>query len=131
MTAIIKLVFGATYDKTRITEYATALDHALAQGLGVGELADYLARYKGGLKALVADERARRRADGPARPDKGQKARAAIKAAAALDPGAVTTDTDGLAIVVARREADGSLAIVAALPEGSDLGQRVIVAAAR
>ncbi|MFY9350195.1 MAG: hypothetical protein WAO77_07605, partial [Sphingobium sp.] len=58
MTAIIKLVFGATYDKTRITEYATALDHAQAQGLGVGELADYLAHYKGGLKALVADERA-------------------------------------------------------------------------
>jgi hypothetical protein len=131
MTAIIKLVFGATYDKTRITEYATALDHALAQKLGVGELADYLAHYKGGLKALVADERARRRADGPARPDKGQKARAAIRARAALDPVAVATDADGLAIVVARREADGSLAIVAALPEDSDLGQRVILAAAR
>jgi hypothetical protein len=131
MTAIIKLVFGATYDKTRITEYATALDHALAQELGVGELADYLAHYKGGLKALVADERARRRASGPVRADKGQTARATIKAKAAIDPVEVATDADGLAIVVARREADGSLAIVAALPEDSGLGQRVIVAAAR
>lgn len=131
MTAIIKLVFGATYDKTRITEYATALDHAQAQGLGVGELVDYLAQYKGGLKALVAEERARRRTDRPERPDPAHRARAAIRAAAPIDPTSVPTDVDGLAIVVARREADGSLALVAALPEGSDLSRKVIVAAHR
>nr|MBA4769149.1 hypothetical protein [Sphingobium sp.] len=131
MTAIIKLVFGATYDKTRITEYATALDHAMGQGLGVGALADYLAAYKGGLKALVRDERAARRSMRPDRPDRGEAARAVIRAAAALDPTTLATDDDGLAIVVARREADGSLALVAALPEGSDLGQKVILAAAR
>ncbi|MDI1295083.1 MAG: hypothetical protein PSY12_04245 [bacterium] len=131
MTAIIKLVFGATYDKTRITEYATALDHGWAGGMGVGTLADYLSNYTGGLKALVRDERALRRAEAPARPDRRPVARAAMKAAAALDPLAIATDADGLAIVVARREADGSLAIVATLPEGSDLGQRVLIAATR
>ncbi|MBU1464432.1 MAG: hypothetical protein KJ551_13085, partial [Alphaproteobacteria bacterium] len=57
MTAIIKLVFGAGYDKTRITEYATVLDHGRALGLGVGMLADHLSNYAGGLKALVRDER--------------------------------------------------------------------------
>ena len=131
MTAIIKLVFGATYDKTRITEYATALDHAMDQELGVGALADYLAAYKGGLKALVRDERAARRTSRPDRPDKGAAARAVIRTAAAIDPAALATDEDGLAIVVARREADGSLALVAALPEGSDLSQKVILAVAR
>ncbi|RJG52587.1 hypothetical protein D0Z70_19265 [Sphingobium terrigena] len=131
MTAIIKLVFGAAYDKTRITEYATALDHGWAVGLGVGTLADYLSSYAGGLKALVRDERAQRRAEAPPRPDKRQSARSAMKAAAAIDPQALATDADGLAIVVARREADGTLALVAALPEGSDLAQRVILAAAR
>jgi len=131
MTAVIKLVFGATYDKTRITEYATALEHALGSGLGVGMLADYLTAYVGGLKAVVRDERAKRRAASPMRPDRRQTARDAIKSAAALDPVAVSTDPDGLAVVVARREEDGSLSIVAALPEGSDLGQRVIVAASR
>jgi hypothetical protein len=129
MTAVIKLVFGATYDKTRITEYATALDHAMKAGLDVGALSDYLGAYRGGLKALVHDERAARKADAPARPDRRQKARAAIKAAVAIDPVAIATDTDGLAVVIARREADGTLAIVAALPEDSDLGQRVITAA--
>ena len=61
MTAVIKLVFGATYDKTRITEYATALDHAATASLSVGSFAAYLAGYDGGLKALVRDERAARR----------------------------------------------------------------------
>ncbi|PHP16560.1 hypothetical protein CG471_27435 [Sphingobium sp. IP1] len=130
MTAVIKLVFGATYDKTRITEYATALDHAATASLSVGSFAAYLAGYDGGLKALVRDERAARRADMPARPDKRQTARDTMKCATALDPLAVATDNDGLAVVVARREADGTLAIVGALPEGSDLGQRVILAAA-
>jgi hypothetical protein len=130
MTAVIKLIFGATYDKTRITEYATALDHAATASLSVGSFAAYLAGYDGGLKALVRDERAARRADMPARPDKRQTARDTMKCATALDPLAVATDNDGLAVVVARREADGTLAIVGALPEGSDLGQRVILAAA-
>ena len=130
LTAVVKLVFGSTYDKTRITEYATALEHAKSAGLGLGALGDYLGDYPGGLKGLIRDERAQRRAALPAAKDPRQTARAAMQAAAPLDPIAIPTDEDGLAVVVARREADGSLAIVAALPDGTDLGQRVIVAAA-
>ena len=129
LTAVVKLVFGSTYDKTRITEYATALEHAKAAGLGLGALGDYLGQYPGGLKALIRDERAQRRAALPERPDPRQSARASLKAAAPIDPVAIPTDSDGLAVVIARREADGSIAIVGALPDGSDLGQRVIVAA--
>lgn len=130
LTAVVKLVFGATYDKTRLTEYATALEHAKAGGLGLGMFGDYLARYEGGLKGLIRDERNQKRANAAPRPDPRQAARAAMKVASAIDPVAIPTDQDGLAVVVARREADGSLAIVGALPDGSDLGQRVIVAAA-
>jgi len=130
LTAVVKLVFGSTYDKTRITEYATALEHAKAAGLGLGALGDYLGQYPGGLKALIRDERAQRRAALPERPDPRQSARASLKAATPIDPVAIPTDSDGLAVVIARREADGSIAIVGALPDGSDLGQRVIVAAA-
>lgn len=130
LTAVVKLVFGSTYDKTRITEYATALEHAKAAGLGLGALGDYLGQYPGGLKALIRDERAQRRAALPPRPDPRDSARAALKSAAPIDPVAIPTDADGLAVVIARREADGTIAIVGALPDGSDLGQRVIVAAA-
>ena len=130
LTAVVKLVFGSTYDKTRITEYATALEHAKSAGLGLGALGDYLGEYPGGLKALIRDERAQRRSLLPPRADPSLTARAAMKAAAPIDPFAIPTDGDGLAVVIARREADGTLAIVGALPDGSDLGQRVIVAAA-
>ena len=130
LTAVVKLVFGAAYDKTRLTEYATALEHAKTAELALGTFGDYLARYAGGLKALIRDERMQRRANMPAHPDPRPVARAAMKAAAAMDPLTIPTDADGLAVVVARREADGSIAIVAALPDGSELSQRVIVAAA-
>ena len=70
MTAIVKLVFGSTYDKTRITEYATALDHGWAAGMAPGSFADYLGTYAGGLKALVRNGRALRRGERPAAPDR-------------------------------------------------------------
>ena len=38
MTPVVKLVFGSEYDKTRLTEYASALGHARRIGLGRGAL---------------------------------------------------------------------------------------------
>ena len=57
MTPVVKLVFGADYDKTRLTEYASALGHARRIGLTRGTLADYLSSAPGGLKGVVAEER--------------------------------------------------------------------------
>lgn len=61
MTPVVKLVFGAAYDKTRLAEYACVLGHAKDEGVARGELAAYLDRYPGGLKGLVKDARARRK----------------------------------------------------------------------
>ncbi|MFN4222529.1 MULTISPECIES: hypothetical protein [Novosphingobium] len=63
MTPVVKLVFGADYDKTRLTEYATALTHAQRIGLGRGQLAAYLSDAPGGLKGVVNAERRLRRED--------------------------------------------------------------------
>lgn len=57
MTPIVKLVFGAHYDKTRLTEYAAALRFAKQAGIEKGAFADYLENYDGGLKAVVYAER--------------------------------------------------------------------------
>lgn len=57
LTPVVKLVFGADYDKTRLTEYATALSHAQRLGLGRGALASYLSSAPGGLKGVVSEER--------------------------------------------------------------------------
>ncbi|WP_126176227.1 PAS domain-containing protein [Tsuneonella rigui] len=64
MTPVVKLVFGADYDKTRLTEYAAVLNHAHRMGVERGTLAGLLAEAEGGLKGVVQAERDYRRADG-------------------------------------------------------------------
>ncbi|WP_375545915.1 PAS domain-containing protein [Tsuneonella litorea] len=63
MTPVVKLVFGADYDKTRLTEYAAVLTHAHRLGIERGALAGFLGQAEGGLKGVVQAERALRRAD--------------------------------------------------------------------
>jgi hypothetical protein len=63
MTPVVKLVFGADYDKTRLTEFATALSHAQRLGLSQGALGDYLRGAPGGLKGVVTQERRLKRED--------------------------------------------------------------------
>jgi hypothetical protein len=61
MTPVVKLVFGADYDKTRLTEYAAAITHAHRLQLPQGALGEYLACAEGGLKGVVKAERRLRR----------------------------------------------------------------------
>jgi hypothetical protein len=61
MTPVVKLVFGIDYDKTRLAEYATALTHGRRQNIASGEFTAYLEKFAGGLKGVVAAERASRR----------------------------------------------------------------------
>ena len=63
MTPVVKLVFGAEYDKTRLTEFATALSHAQRIGLAQGALGEYLRSAPGGLKGVVTQERRLKRED--------------------------------------------------------------------
>jgi hypothetical protein len=61
LTPVVKLVFGADYDKTRLAEYASVLGYAHRIGLDRGLLAAHLAEAPGGLKGIVAGERRLRR----------------------------------------------------------------------
>ncbi len=61
MTPVVKLVFGADYDKTRLTEYAAVLTHAHRMGVERGALAGFLMKAEGGLKGVVQAERRLRR----------------------------------------------------------------------
>lgn len=63
MTAIVKLVFGAAADKARLTEYAAVLAHAARTGVPGDALTPYLNATEGGMKTLVAAERAHRRGE--------------------------------------------------------------------
>ncbi|PKP87805.1 MAG: hypothetical protein CVT78_05705 [Alphaproteobacteria bacterium HGW-Alphaproteobacteria-17] len=112
MTPVVKLVFGAGYDKTRLAEYACVLGHAREEGVGQGELAAYLDRYPGGLKGLVKDARARRKPDGVA-PDRGDEKLAALRSA---HPAIILEHDAGDAefvVLIARTMPGGHIGIVA------------------
>jgi hypothetical protein len=105
MTPIVKLVFGADYDKARLTEFAAALCYARREGLGLGAFQTFIEQQPGGLKALVAAERQARRPE--PRPDtKGEAARASLRVAPPITLADIPAD-DEFALVVTRRGADG------------------------
>ena len=66
LTPLVKLVFGADYDKTRLAEYATAIAHAQRLDLPRGDFAAYLDTCDGGLKGVVKTERSLKRAESDA-----------------------------------------------------------------
>jgi hypothetical protein len=111
MTPVVKLVFGAHYDKTRLTEFAAALAWAKREAVPAGTLAERIQAEAGGLKAIVAAERAWRR---PApRPDRWAEVRAELQSARPLAKVDIAVAGEGdFVLLVARRDADG-LAIVA------------------
>ena len=111
MTPVVKLVFGAGYDKTRLTEFAAALCWARREGLAQGELAAALEAHDGGLKGVVQAERRARRPQ--PRPDRAEEIRDRLRTAPAFAHVEVEVDGDDeFVLLVARRE-QGRLAVVA------------------
>jgi hypothetical protein len=116
MTPVVKLVFGADYDKTRLTEYAAALGHAQRIGLGRGTLADYLVSAPGGLKGVVAAERRARRAESGKPADARETPREALarklRRIAPLGFEDIAPEGQEFTLLVARRMPDGSVALL-------------------
>jgi hypothetical protein len=123
MTPVVKLVFGADYDKTRLTEYAAALSHAHRLELPRGTLGDYLRGAEGGLKGVVKAERQFRRAEsGKADPaaDSRELLAAKLREMPAIELGDIAPYCSEFALVVIRRSETGELAILGEVPE--DIG---------
>ena len=131
MTPIVKLVFGADYDKTRITEFATVLSHARRCNVPSGALADFLDMAEGGIKGIVAAERALRRPVAKADPVD------AARAAFADQPPMATIDfATGLArgdfvVLIARAGDEGSVDIMASIDASTAGASALIARAAR
>ena len=135
MTAVIKLVFGVAYEKTRVAEYALALDYAMAHTLPRGSLADTLSAHAGGLKGLVQDVRSARKAqqdEQAARPMRRlDRAVRKLGHAMPLDAAALPFGDLDLAVVIARREADGSISFVGGIGLDDKAAQKVMIAASK
>jgi hypothetical protein len=125
MTAVVKLIFGADVDKARATEFAATLAYAHRLGLEPGGLADHIEALPGGLKAMVAAERqARKPLTAP--PSHAEIARAALRKVAAQVMIDLPADSGEFVLLLARREDDGRLAVIAPVPEEESLVDRAI-----
>ena len=123
MTPVVKLVFGTTYDKTRLAEYACVLGHAKEEGVGRGELAAYLDDYPGGLKGLVKDSRARRKPEGAEKP-----AEDAVEALRRAHPAIILEHDAGDAefvVLIARAMPGGHIGLVAKAADDPSLIARL------
>jgi hypothetical protein len=116
MTPVVKLVFGGDYDKTRLTEYATAIGHAHRVGLERGALADYLIKAPGGLKGIVTSERRLRREENGKPLAEREKPREALaRKLRTLDHGSlahVATQGSEFALLIARRLESGEVVLL-------------------
>ena len=127
MTPVVKLVFGAGYDKTRLTEFGSALNYAHRNAVPMGDLAELLSRYDGGLKAIVAAERrARKVASGAHVSAAPVDPRSRLRSARVRDLTEFSGQGDEFVVLVARREADGSVAIVGAVEADTALTEKVL-----
>jgi hypothetical protein len=123
MTPIVKLVFGAQYDKTRLTEFAAALSWARREGVAPGALAGHIESFEGGLKAIVAAERAARR---PApKPDRWAELRERLHNARPLARVEIAiSGEEEFVLLVARRDG-GSFDIVAPVADAKLVEQAI------
>ena len=116
MTPVVKLVFGADYDKTRLTEYASALSHAHRIGLPRGSLADFLVSAPGGLKGVVNEERRLKREESGKGADPRESPRDALaRKLRALEPinlGDLPAEGQEFTLLVARRLPDGQVVLL-------------------
>ena len=113
MTPVVKLVFGAGYDKTRLTEFAAALSWAKREVLPKGTLAGAIGAFAGGLKGIVQAERGNRRPQ--PRPDRAAEIRERLRTAPAFAYVEIelAENDEEFVLLVARREAGGTLAVIA------------------
>jgi hypothetical protein len=119
MTPVVKLVFGADYDKTRITEYAAALSHARRLELPRGSLGDYLRQVEGGLKGVVQAERRMRKLESGKEigEDPREALAAKLREMPALDLAALDPSGNEFGLVMIRRTEDGGIEILGEVPE--------------
>ncbi|KLI65221.1 hypothetical protein AAV99_03875 [Aurantiacibacter marinus] len=124
MTPVVKLVFGTGYDKTRLTEYAAVLSYAQRNGIERGKLGAYLTQADGGLKGVVAEERAFRRAGAATRPVRKGPRKVTVRKLRNITPqgfAALPPEGEEFALVMVRRTESGELVVLGEVPQNAGL----------
>jgi len=116
MTPVVKLVFGADYDKARLTEYAAALSFGSRQGVERGGFLDFVEGTDGGLKGLVEAERKLRRPDSQPAGEWREQIASRLRVAQARPLDSLAGNGE-FALVLVRRDATGAVAPIAAVSD--------------
>jgi hypothetical protein len=126
MTPVVKLVFGADYDKTRVTEFAAVLTHAKRIAVPQGGLDAFLEITPGGIKGVVRAERdVRRGAAKSNRPAVLARAAEALRNRPSIAHVAIDSGGDEFVLLLARTGSQG-LDIVAKLDGDPALTERAV-----
>ena len=124
MTPIVKLVFGADYDKTRLTEFAAVLAHAARIALAPDALVGFLDAAPGGIKGVVAAERVARRP--VVKPDLYAAIAAELRGRAPLARVAIEAgEGDEFVVLLGRRSVEGGVDVLAAIGNDKALAEKV------
>jgi hypothetical protein len=127
MTPVAKLVFGAGYDKTRLTEIATALNYAHRNAVPMGGLSDIISVYDGGLKGIITAERqARKVAKGGHVAVSAIDPRERLRMARTRDLTEFAGSGDEFIVLVARRDADGNVHVIGAVDDDKSLTEKAL-----
>ncbi len=122
MTPIGKLVFGIDYDKSRLTEFAAALNFAARSSVETGGFQKFVEAHDGGLKALVRAERDARRAERQTpKVDRAETVRGQLRGAKPIANVAIDAGTEEFVLLVARSSSDGTVDIVNVVPHAQAL----------
>jgi hypothetical protein len=128
MTPVVKLVFGAEYDKTRLTEYAAALSHAHRLGLARGALAAFIDGHDGRLKGVVQTERRLRREESgeTVEPADNPRERIAkkLRELPPMDFREIGAEGAEFALVMIHRTPQGEVVMLGEVPEDVALVER-------
>ena len=128
MTPVVKLVFGADYDKTRLTEFAAALDQAHRAQIARGSLGAFLSAAPGGLKGVVNEERRwRKQSSGkslePREAPRETLARK-LRKLETITLADLASDGQEFTVLVARRLPSGEVVVIGEVPDDVALLER-------
>ncbi|XUU61465.1 PAS domain-containing protein [Erythrobacter sp. HA6-11] len=128
MTPVVKLVFGAEYDKTRLTEYAAVLSHAHRVGIERGALAEFLDEAEGGLKGVVSEERRIRKEEAGETVEAKDAVRSALakklRKLDAIDLESLAGEGGEFGLVMIRRTEDGDVELIGEVADDIPLIER-------
>lgn len=134
LTPVVKLVFGADYEKTRVSEYAACLAFAKRLGREAGTLRALIEETEGGIKGCVKTERALRREEQGDKTNKNNKYKDVLRE---LNPLMDIFDgsggTEEFVLLLARREPSDTtkLHVLCALDEKPSVVEPIAKRAAR